>query len=98
MALASRNHRVLDGTLLEMIEHLVAGDATRACQPHGQFELFGVEIAQPEEANLSIGDELLKCAQRLRKRMRPRPVQKVEVEMIRAQATQAVLASRERAS
>src|SRR5580704_10973841 len=42
---APRNHRVLDGTLLQMIEHLIAGDLARAGNIKHFVEIVAVEIA-----------------------------------------------------
>ena len=43
--LAPRDHRVLDGALLQMIEHLVAGDLALAGDRQQFVEIVGVEIA-----------------------------------------------------
>ena len=43
--LAPRQHRVFDGTLLQMIKHLIAGDAALARDLKHLVEIVDVEIA-----------------------------------------------------
>ena len=43
--LAPRNHRVLDRALLQVIQHLIAGDLALAGNRQHLVEIVGVEIA-----------------------------------------------------
>ena len=45
MRLAPRDHRVLDGALLQMIQHLIAGDFAGACDVEHLLEIARVKIA-----------------------------------------------------
>src|SRR5215813_9620041 len=44
MPLAPGNHRVLDRALLEVIEHLIAGDPALACNRQHLVEIISVEV------------------------------------------------------
>ncbi len=57
--LAPRNHRMLDRALLQMIEHLIAGDLALAGNLEHLVEIVGVEIADAPETDLSLADQLL---------------------------------------
>ena len=53
------NHRVLDGALLQMIEHLIAGDPALARDFQDLAEIVGVEIADAPGPYFPGGDQLL---------------------------------------
>src|SRR3569623_2055665 len=45
MRLAPWDHRMLDGALLQMIKHLIAGDVALACNVINLLQIVGIEIA-----------------------------------------------------
>ena len=70
--LAPRDHRVLDRALLQMIEHLVAGDTH--CHEHlfQLVEIVDIEIADAPAFDLAGGDQLFEGRNRVRQRIRSR--------------------------
>ena len=59
MPLAPRDHRVLDRTFLQMIEHLIAGDAAIAGDIAQFVEIVGIEIAHAPGADFSGRDQFV---------------------------------------
>jgi hypothetical protein len=53
MLLAPRDHVVFHSTLLQVVEHLIAGEATVAGDAPGLFEVGDVEIADAPGENFS---------------------------------------------
>src|SRR5262245_33243071 len=75
---------VLDGALLEMVENLVARDATRAGDRRHRLELVDREVADAPAPDLAVATEALEAGHRVFERMRAGPVQEVAVEVIGA--------------
>ena len=63
---------VFDGALAQMIQHLIAGDATRTGNCKQLIEIVRIEVAHAPRADLAGGDKLLERRNRLLQRMRPR--------------------------
>jgi hypothetical protein len=78
--LAPGNHGMLDRPVLQMVEHLVAGDSAFAGDAHGFVEVGYVEIANAPRADFSVALKPLEARDRLLQRMRTAPVQQVAVE------------------
>src|SRR4030066_1838424 len=77
--LAPGDDGVLDGALLQMIEHLIAGEPARPGDAEGLIELPGVEVADAPEADLALLNQPLEGADRLFEGMGSGPVQQVDV-------------------
>ena len=60
--LAPRDHRMLDRALLQMIEHLVAGDLALAGNLQHLVEIIGVEIADAPGADFAGATSCSKAA------------------------------------
>src|SRR4030066_1515723 len=86
--LAPGDDGVLDGALLQMIEHLIAGEPARPGDAEGLIELPGVEVADAPEADLAFLNQPLEGADRLFKGMGSWPVQQVDVQVVGAQPPQ----------
>ena len=81
----------------QVIEHLVAGDRVLAQQRARLLQIGDVEVRDAERADLALVDQLLERAQRLGQRDAAAPVQQVDVEVVGAEAAQALLAGAQRA-
>jgi hypothetical protein len=86
---------VLDGALLQMIEHLVA---RRTRRPRGGGELVevvDVEVADAPGEDLAGAAKLLEGRDRLGQGMRAPPVQEIAVEAVRPEPGERALAGRD---
>src|SRR5271165_1559601 len=72
--LAPWQHGVFDGPLLEMIEDLIAGDASFPCDRQGLFKVAHIEIADPPGQNLAVAPQFLESRDRIREPMRTAPM------------------------
>ena len=87
MSLAPRDHRMLDRALLQMIEHLIAGDLALARDREQFVEIVGIEIADAPGADLAGGDQLVERRDRF-----------LEADRIRASAADSNRADRSSAA
>ena len=95
--LAPGDDRMLDGALLEMIEHLVAGDLALADDVERLVEIVGVEIADAPGQDLAGLLQLLEGGEGVLQRIAAAPVQQVAVEAVGLQPRQRALAGLDRA-
>src|SRR6516225_8792852 len=98
MPLAPWNHRMLDGPLIEVIEHLVAGNLAFTGNVENLVEIVGVEIADAPGADFSRALELLERSDRVGKRIAVTPLQEIAIEAIDLEPPQRALAGRNRAA
>src|SRR3984885_12510208 len=80
VALAPRDHRMLDCTLAQMVEHLIASGFGRSRDLAHFIEIIHVEIADAPRQDLAVGAEPLEGGDGVRKGMRPPPVEKIAIE------------------
>ncbi len=79
--------------MLEIEQHLVRDDPLEAVlQARELAKIVDVEVADAGVADLSLGEELGEAVDRLAERHVAPPVQEVEVEAVRREASQAALA------
>src|ERR1700722_3892397 len=86
------DHRALDRTLVQMIEHLIADRIGRPWGLAQVVEIVDGEIADAPRQDLADGAELLESGDSIRKRMRAPPVKKIAVESVGLQPFQRPLA------
>ena len=67
--LAPRDHRVLDRTLLQVIEHLIAGDTAGTRDSPSDLEVGHIKVAQSPGENLPLALELFECRYRVLERV-----------------------------
>ena len=79
---------MLDRAFLQMIDDLVTGDAVRPSDPERFLEFVNVEVAHPPEARFAVPHELGERADRLFQRVAARPMQEIDVEVIRTEPPQ----------
>ena len=96
MGFAPRYDLMLDRALVQMIEHLVAGDMGR--DRIGRFEVCDVEIAQAPGPDLAVAAQGLEGGDRPFQRMRARPMKKIAIERFDLEPLQGALAGRDRSS
>src|SRR4051812_45340380 len=73
--LAPGQHRVLDGPLLQMIEHLIAGDpAARPGRLERFLEVVDVEITDTPGSDFAVAPEPLEGVERVAERIVAAPV------------------------
>src|SRR4029077_15607132 len=94
--LAPREHRVLDGTLLQMIKNLVAGNGAVADDLPGFVQIRCVEVAYAPRQDLAFALKLLEGPQRVFERIPAAPVQEIAVEAIGLQSSQRSFARQHR--
>ena len=82
VALAPRDHRVLDRALLQMIEHLVAGDLARARDIEQFVKIVCIEIADAPSADFPRANQFVERRHRFLEWIRATPVQQVAIEVI----------------
>ena len=90
--LAPGDDSVLDRALLQMIEHLIAGDLALARDIEQFAEIVAVEIADAPGANFPCADQFVESRDRLLERIRAAPVQEIAIEMVGLQPLQRTLA------
>ncbi|KAG5722849.1 hypothetical protein E4T56_gene18718, partial [Termitomyces sp. T112] len=73
MLLAPGHDRMRDGALLQVIEHLVAGDPALAADREQFVQIVGVEIADAPGADLACRDQLLEGRDGVLKRIGAAP-------------------------
>src|SRR3989475_9470351 len=93
VAFADRKNVVLDGSLLQKVEDLVAGDAVRPPDAHGFCDAVLVKIGDTPGLNFAIPDQLFERRDRVGETMPAGPVEKVAIKEICAQAAHAALPS-----
>ncbi len=82
------NQRVLDASLVEMVEHLVARERN-AAQIRRRFDhLDGVEVAHACESALTLLDQCLERLHRRFERMFAGPVQEIEIHVLAPESLQ----------
>ena len=98
MLLAPRQHCVLDAPLLQVIEHLVAGEPALACTADRRslFEVGDVEIADAPGEYLTGPLKVIKPGDRLFERVGATPVPQVAVEPVGIETGQGRLARQPR--
>src|ERR1051325_4101353 len=83
---------MLDRPLLQVIEDLVAGDPVLSGDRDRPLQLVDVEVADAPGADLPVRDQVLERLDRAPERMLGRPVEEVDVEVVRAKPSEARLA------
>ena len=91
--LAPWYHRMLDRALLQMIEHLIAGDPALARYSEHLVEIIDIEIADAPCADLAGVREFLERRNGFRERVRSAPMQQIAIEPVGLQSFQRALAS-----
>jgi hypothetical protein len=89
---APRDEIELDPAALQIVEHLIGGDRVAAGERRPFLDVAAVEIADPVTADLAVALETQEPLQRLDKRDRAAPMQKVKVDPVGAEPLQAALA------
>ncbi len=87
---------MLDCALLQMVKHLIAGDATLAPAFQAASRLDTSKLLTPQDRILPCSRSCSKPAKVVLKRIRARPVQQVTVQPVGAQARERALAGRHR--
>jgi hypothetical protein len=82
LLLTPGHYRVLDCALLQVVEHLVAGDPAGVCDGEHILEIVDVEIANAPRQDLAARDEVLQRSDRVFEGIRSAPVEEVAVEPI----------------
>src|SRR5260370_38865091 len=85
-------------TLFQMVEHLIAGDASFAGDVAGVFEVGHVEVAHTPGEDLACALELVEAGEGLLQRIRAAPMQEVAVEPVGAETGERILAGRDGAA
>src|SRR2546428_7691427 len=93
VAFADRKNVVLDGSFLQMVEDLVAGDAVRPPDAHGFCDAVLVKIGDTPGLYFAIPDQLFKRRDRVGETMPAGPVDQVAIKVLCAQAAPAALTS-----
>jgi hypothetical protein len=75
-----------------VVEHLIAGDASRPRDRQRLLQVVDVEVADPPGTDLPVADELLEGLDGSLERVPRAPVEEMGVEAIRSQAAEARLA------
>lgn len=91
MPFAPRDHRVLNRAFLQMIEHLIAGDAVFAGGVEDLVEIIGIEIGDAPGFDLAGLHQFLECGDGVLQRIRAAPMQQIAVEPIGFQPLQRAL-------
>ena len=89
---------MLDGALLQMIEHLIAGDLALAGNIKHFIEIVAIEIADAPGADFAGADQFLERGNGFRQRIRSAPVQQITIEPVGFQPLQRTLAGRDGAA
>ena len=97
MRLAPGNDAVLDAAFLQVVEHLIAGDAAGSGDAFRLVEVVRVEIADAPRADLAGAHEILESGDCFRQRVAAAPVQQVAIEPVGLQAGKRCLAGGDRA-
>ena len=84
--LAPGNHGLLDPTLLQMIEHLVACEPALTGDALGLLEIGYVKIAHAPRSDFALALKAFEARYRLLQRMRTAPVEQVAVQPVGLQA------------
>src|SRR5579859_3603899 len=84
VARAPWQDRVLDAALVEVIEHLIAGDLAGSGDRQRLVELADVEVTDAPAPNLAVAHQSIEGANRVRERKPPRPMEQVRVQSIGA--------------
>ena len=92
MLVAPGEHRPLDRSLEQVVEHLIAGNAVFARDRERVFEIRHVEVADAPCEDLAFFAQLLECFEGLCEGVLAAPVQEVEIDPVEAQAREAPLA------
>ena len=92
MAFAKGHHRVLDGTLLNVVADLVAGHLVGAGDGGDALQSVLVEVADAPGANLPAGHELLESSHRVFEREVAFPMEQIAIEPLGTQTPQRPLA------
>src|SRR5689334_6625639 len=87
VSFAPRNHTVLDGPFLQMIEDLVASEPVVSGNFPCLFEVGNVEIADAPRQNFPILSEALESFDRILERITSTPMQQITIQPIGAQST-----------
>lgn len=83
---------MLDGALLEVIEHLIAGDFAGAGDLFGFLQIRNIEIAHAPGENFPVLLELFESTDGLLERILPTPMQEITIERVGPQAFEGPLA------
>ncbi len=91
--LAPGDHGMFDRSLLQMIEHLIAGNARVASDTDTLFKIRHVEVAHAPGEYFALLPEFLESRESVFQRMRSAPVQQVAIQPIGPEAGERSLAS-----
>src|SRR5580704_12901306 len=96
MCLTPRNDSVFNGTFVQVIENLIAGELTFSGKVPDLFQVWNVEVAHAPGKNLPVLPQLFEGRYGFLKRISAAPVQEVTIQAIRLEPTQRSFASRNR--
>src|ERR1700722_20563821 len=96
MFLTPGNDRVFNGTFVQVIQSLIAGELTFSGKVPDFFEVRHVKVAHAPGENLSVLPQLFEGRYGFLKRISTAPVQEVTIQPVRPEPAQRSLAGRNR--